>query len=126
MPNHRTSQRPLSPHLQIYRPQLTSVLSILHRIAGIILALGALLIAAWFCAVAGGEYSHDIARGFFAAWVGRGLLFGWTLCACYHLCNGIRHLLWDVGVGLELRAAYRSGAVAVAAAIGLCAAVWLL
>ena len=119
-------QRPLSPHLQIYRPQLTSVLSILHRGAGIIMAIGALLLAWWLWAVADGPDGYRIARGFFAAWPGKALLFAWTLCTFYHLCNGIRHLLWDAGHGFELSTAYLSGKIVVATALGLTLLAWLV
>lgn len=119
-------RRPLSPHLQIYRPQLTSVLSILHRGTGIILALGALLIAWWLVSVAGGPAAYQAAHGFFNAWFGKLLLFIWTLCTFYHLCNGIRHLAWDAGYGFELSTAYLSGKIVVGAALGLTVLVWLL
>lgn len=118
--------RPLSPHLQIYRPQLTSVLSILHRATGIILALGALLIAAWLVAVAWGPGAYQTAHAALNSWLGKTLLFLWTLCTFYHLCNGIRHLAWDAGYGFELPAAYASGKIAVAAAVVLTILAWLL
>ena len=119
------SNRPLSPHLQVYRPQLTSVLSILHRAAGVVLTLGAWLIALWLCALAAGGEWHRLAYEFLNALPGQGLMFIWTLCACYHLCNGIRHLIWDAGYALELSAAYLSGKIAVAAAIALTIWIWV-
>lgn len=117
--------RPLSPHLQIYRPQLTSVLSVLHRASGVILALGALLIAAWLAAVAAGPGAYQAAHALLNSWAGNALLFAWTLCTFYHLCNGIRHLAWDAGFGFELPAAYASGKTVVAAAVVLTVLVWL-
>jgi len=117
--------RPLSPHLQIYRPQLTSVLSILHRATGVILALGALLIAAWFVAVAAGPGAYQTAHAALNSWAGCALLICWTLCAFYHLCNGIRHLAWDAGFGFELPAAYSSGKAVIAATVILTALAWL-
>ncbi len=119
-------QRPLSPHLQIYRPQLTSVLSILHRLAGVVMTVGALLLAWWLWSVASGPASYAVARGFFAAWYGMALMMVWTLATFYHLCNGIRHLAWDAGFGLELPAVYLSGKVVLAAAFALTALVWLI
>lgn len=119
-------QRPLSPHLQIYRPQLTSVLSILHRGSGVALALGAVLLAWWLWAVAAGPGAYQLAHGFFSAWFGKALLFVWTLCTFYHLCNGIRHLLWDAGYGFELPAAYLSGKIVLVATVVLTALAWLL
>ena len=126
VPRLTVSQRPLSPHLQIYRPQLTSVLSILHRGTGVVLALGALLIAWWLWAVAGGAEAYGVAHGFFNAWFGKGLLFIWTLCTFYHLCNGVRHLVWDVGYGFELPAAYLSGKIMVGVSLGLTLLAWLV
>jgi len=118
--------RPLSPHLQIYRPQLTSVLSILHRASGIILALGALLIAGWLAAVAAGPGAYQTAHAALNSWAGQGLLFLWTLCTFYHLCNGIRHLAWDAGYGFELPAAYASGWAVIAATVALTALAWAI
>jgi len=118
--------RPLSPHLQIYRPQLTSVLSVLHRASGIILALGALLIAAWLAAVAMGPGAYQTAHAMLNSWAGCALLIAWTLCTFYHLCNGIRHLAWDAGFGFELPAAYSSGKAVVAAAVALTVIAWAI
>lgn len=118
--------RPLSPHLQIYRPQLTSVLSILHRASGIILALGALLIAWWFWTVTLGPSSYAIAHTFFNSFLGLLLLFVWTLCTFYHLCNGIRHLVWDAGYALEIEQAYFAGKLVAGVAVFLTLLVWIL
>jgi succinate dehydrogenase / fumarate reductase cytochrome b subunit len=116
-------QRPLSPHLQIYRWQLTSVMSILHRITGVALAVGTLLLVYWLVAAAAGPESFATAQEFVGSILGRLLLFGWTVALFYHLANGVRHLLWDAGRGLELRAAYASGwtVVIVTAALSLIA-----
>lgn len=124
MPSHPT--RPLSPHLQVYRPQLTSVLSILHRASGIIFVMSAWVFAWWLWALASGEADYQIAHWFFASWAGKLLLFVWTLCAFYHLCNGIRHLIWDVGYGFELSVAYLSGKIMLGATLGLTLLVWWL
>ena len=110
--------RPLSPHLQVYRPQLTSMLSILHRITGVALAVGTLLLVDWLAAAAGGPESYAAAQGFIGSFFGQLLLFGWTVALFYHLANGIRHLFWDAGYGFELPTVYRSGlAVLVATAV---------
>ena len=101
--------RPLSPHLQIYRRQLTSVLSILHRATGILLSAGALLLVWWLIAVAAGPESYETFSAAAGSVPGRVLLFGWTLSLFYHLANGIRHLWWDTGRGLDLPSVYRSG-----------------
>jgi succinate dehydrogenase / fumarate reductase cytochrome b subunit len=102
-------QRPLSPHLQVYRPQLTSVTSILHRLTGIALALGILYLACWLAAAARGAESFDRLQDFNGSLIGRLLLLGWSVAFFYHLLNGIRHLAWDSGHGFELPDAYRSG-----------------
>jgi len=116
--------RPLSPHIQIYRPQLTSVLSIAHRGAGIALGAGGLFFAWWLLAAASGPEAFGHARAFFGSAPGLVVLAGFSFALFYHLCNGIRHLFWDAGMGLELDRAYRSGWAAVAAALLLTAAAW--
>lgn len=118
-------QRPLSPHLQVYRPQLTSVLSILHRLTGIALALGTLLLVYWLAAVSGGAESFAAAQAFLASWIGRLLLFGWTFSLFYHLLNGIRHLGWDAGWGFELPTVYVTGWLVVAASAVLTLVTWV-
>ena len=110
------TNRPLSPHLQIYKPQLTSVLSILHRITGVALALGTILLVYWLIAVASGPVSFSMAQGLVGAWYGRLLLLGWTFALFFHLVNGIRHLCWDAGYGFDLKTVYASGWAAVGAA----------
>ncbi|MDA7955727.1 MAG: succinate dehydrogenase, cytochrome b556 subunit [Gammaproteobacteria bacterium] len=118
-------QRPLSPHLQVYRPQWTSVLSILHRATGMVIAAGALFVAWWLAALALGGGAYEIARAFFASAPGKVLLFIWTLCTFYHWGNGIRHLVWDAGFGFELSSAFRSGMCVLGATAALTAFAWL-
>lgn len=117
-------QRPLSPHLQVYRWQLTSVLSILHRAAGIALAAGTILLIWWLVAAAIGPGAYAGVRGFLGAWYGLVLLFAWSIALYYHLCNGIRHLFWDTGQGLELPQVYAGGWAVLAATVGLTAVTW--
>ena len=116
--------RPLSPHLQVYRPQLTSVLSITHRATGVALAVGTLLLVWWLVAGATGPEAYGTVQGFFRSWIGRLLLLGWTLSLFYHLCNGIRHLFWDAGYGFELRTTYVSGWLVIVATLVLTALSW--
>ena len=118
--------RPLSPHLQVYRPQLTSSLSILHRITGVGLALGTLLLVYWLAAAAGGPESFESAQGFFGSFFGQLILFAWSIALFYHLCNGIRHLFWDAGLGFELPEVYRSGWVVVGATGVLTLLTWII
>ena len=94
-------ERPLSPHLQVYRPEITSVLSILHRGTGLVLSMGLPVLAGWLMAVAGGEAAYAEASAWLASVWARLFYVGWCFCFFYHLANGIRHLLWDVGIGLE-------------------------
>src|SRR3546814_18690121 len=104
-----SARRPLSPHLQVYRWQSTRTLSILHRLTGIALAVGTLLLTYWLAAAATGSDAFAAAQGFIGSLVGRLLLFGWSYALFYHLCNGIRHLVWDAGYGFEIATPPRSG-----------------
>ncbi len=118
--------RPLSPHLQIYRRQLTSVLSILHRASGVALAGGAIVLVWWLAAAASGPAAYAVFSAAVGSIPGRVLLFGWTLSFFYHLANGIRHLWWDTGRGLELPEVYRSGWAVVAFTVLASLAAWIL
>ncbi len=117
--------RPLSPHLQIYRWQLTMVLSILHRLTGIALAPGAVLLVYWLLAAALWPARFATAQAFMGSWFGTLVLVGFSYALFYHLCNGIRHLCWDAGWGFDLKTAYASGWVMVGVSIALTAAAWI-
>jgi len=117
--------RPLSPHLQVYRPQLTSLLSITHRMTGVALAAGTLLLVYWLVSIAAGEAAYDTAQTLIGSFFGRLLLFGWSVALFYHLCNGIRHLCWDAGFLLELPALYRSGWAMLIATLALTLISWV-
>lgn len=119
-------ERPLSPDLQIYRPQLTSVLSITHRLTGIALSIGSPLLVCWLIAAARGPSAYATLYGFLASWLGLLLLLGWTFSLFFHLCNGIRHLFWDAGFGFDLKTIYASGWAVVAVSIGLTLAAWII
>lgn len=121
-----SAKRPLSPHLQIYRPQLTSVLSIMHRLSGVALGFGTLLLVYWLAAAAAGPGAFESAQAFVGSFLGRLLLFGWTVGLFFHLCNGIRHLFWDAGLGFELDEVYRSGWTVVVATAVLSLLVWIV
>ena len=120
-----SDNRPLSPHLQVYKPQLTSVMSIMHRATGIALAAGTLLLVYWLVAASLGEGTFNDVQAFIASWVGKLVLFGWSYALFYHLCNGIRHLFWDAGMGLDLEIAYRNGWFVVVASIFLTVIAWV-
>jgi len=117
--------RPLSPHLQIYRPQLTSVMSISHRATGAALAAGTLLLCLWLVALAAGDYWYGLAAGLVAHPLGQIVLFGYSLALVYHALNGIRHLSWDRGIGLTIPAVYRSGQMVLVLTVVITAALWL-
>jgi succinate dehydrogenase / fumarate reductase cytochrome b subunit len=118
--------RPLSPHLQIYRPQITSVLSITHRITGVALATGTLLLVWWLAAAALGEAAYARVGAFVGSPIGLLLLFGWSLALFYHLANGIRHLFWDTGRGFDLSTAEKSGYAVLAFALAATVVAWTL
>ena len=96
------NNRPLSPHLQVYRPQITSLLSITHRFTGIALAIGAMFFTYWLLSAAYGADKFALAQVLFRSWIGQLILWGFTFSLFYHLANGIRHLAWDAGWGYEL------------------------
>src|SRR3974390_38768 len=110
-------ERPLSPFIfpTWYRFQITSVLSILHRLTGIALAVGSILLAWWLVAVAAGGELFAATHTFIASPIGILLLFLLLVAFFYHLCNGSRHLVWDAGYGFEIRQAYHSGYAVLAA-----------
>ena len=117
--------RPLSPHLQVYRPQITSLLSIVHRLTGVALAAGALLLGYWLTSAAYGPETFAVAQGFLASWFGRLILFGMTFALFYHLLNGIRHLAWDAGWGFEMDTLKLTGWLVIAATVVLTLITWI-
>ena len=120
------NQRPLSPHLFVYKMMYTMSLSIMHRITGVAASVGFLAFAGWLMALASGPESYESAMRCLSSPVAKLLLVGFTFSFVYHFCNGIRHLVWDTGRGLERAQARRSGAVVIVAALGLTLlVVWL-
>ena len=111
------NQRPLSPHLGVYKFMYTMTLSILHRIMGLALSAGFLVLAWWFMALAQGPHAYANAVEVLSSGLFKLLLAGWSLAFIYHFCNGIRHLVWDTGAGLERSQARRSGALVVVATL---------
>lgn len=120
------ADKPLSPDLQIYRPQLTSVLSITHRVTGVALSVGSPLLVCWLIAAAAGPSSYIRLHFFLTSWLGLAMLLAWTFSLFFHLCNGIRHLFWDVGYGFELWTIYASGWAVVAVSIVLTLTAWII
>jgi succinate dehydrogenase / fumarate reductase cytochrome b subunit len=116
--------RPLSPNIQIYRPQLTSVLSIANRITGVVLSVGAIGLVVWLGAAAAGPEAYAAVQNAIGSWAGRMVMFGFTFAFFLHLSGGIRHLVWDTVHGFELRSIYISGWSVVAASVVLTVAAW--
>ena len=121
-----SQNRPLSPHLGIYRWQITMTLSILHRMTGVALTIGMFPLVAWLWAVAYNPALFDWLSMAFGTILGKLALFGWTVAFFYHLGNGIRHLNWDLGRGLKNEEAKASGQVVVVFALCLSAFTWTL
>jgi succinate dehydrogenase / fumarate reductase, cytochrome b subunit len=97
-----TKNRPLSPHLQIYRPMLSMTMSIMHRITGIALSAGFILLVWWFIAAAISDDYFNLVNGYFSHWFGRLVLFGFTWALMHHMLGGLRHFVWDTGSGFAL------------------------
>lgn len=126
MPNSTAERtRPLSPNIQIYRPQLTSVLSIANRITGVVLSFCGVVLVVWLIAAATGPRAYAAMQGAIASWIGQIVLFGCTFVFFLHLCGGIRHLVWDAGYGFSLRSIYVSGWAVVATSVALTVAAWV-
>jgi succinate dehydrogenase cytochrome b subunit len=119
------AERPLSPHLQIYRLPLAALMSFSHRATGVALAVGTIFLVWWLVAAAGGAADFAAPNWFFGSWLGIVFLFGWCFSFFYHLCNGIRHLAWDAGYGFEIRAFQRSGQIVLAASAVLTLAAFI-
>jgi succinate dehydrogenase / fumarate reductase, cytochrome b subunit len=117
-------KRPLSPHLQIYRRQITSVMSISHRLTGVVLTAGLLLLVYWLVAVAGGEAAYASAASVLGSWPVRVLLFLATFAFFFHFANGIRHLWWDTGRGFEIPEVINSGRLVIVVAVVLTLVTW--
>lgn len=117
--------RPLSPNIRIYRPQLTSVLSIANRITGVALSLYAVGLVVWLAAAAEGPQTYGAVHVVIESWVGQIFLFVCTFSFFLHLCGGIRHLVWDAGYGFELGAIYASGWLVVGVSTALTVIAWI-
>lgn len=118
-------ERPISPHLQIYKPQISSTLSILHRATGIALGVGMLLLTWWLVGAASGAEPFAVVNGFIRSWLGRLIMFGFTFAFFYHLLNGIRHLGWDLLMGLDVPTMTKTGWAVVYGSIGLTILCWI-
>ena len=119
------SKRPLSPHLQVYKPQMTSVMSILHRATGVGLAIGTVILVWVLIAAATSESYYDYVVGLLSSSIGQLALIGLTFALFYHMCNGVRHLFWDMGYLFKLQNAFRAGWLVLASSVTLTVITWL-
>jgi succinate dehydrogenase / fumarate reductase cytochrome b subunit len=120
------AQRPLSPHLEIYKPEITMVMSILHRVTGAALYLGTLLLAVWLLAAAGSEAAFNWVQWFLGSLVGRFVLLGFTFALLHHMLGGVRHLVWDTGRGLERQQRFLLSRFTLMGSLGLTLVVWVV
>ena len=118
------SNRPLSPHLSIYRWPITMTLSILHRMTGVALAVGFVVLAGWLFDAAAGAETYNMMYAMLDNWFGYALFIGWTFAFFLHLSNGIRHLVWDTGRGFEKSQANASAWFVLILAVVLTALFW--
>jgi succinate dehydrogenase / fumarate reductase, cytochrome b subunit len=118
-------ERPLSPHLQVYRFSWTMAMSILHRITGGALYLGTLLIAFWLMASASGREGFAMAQAVAGSWIGQLILFGYSWALIHHMIGGLRHFIWDLGKGYGLEARMGLAKFGLLASIGLTILVWI-
>lgn len=120
-----TRSRPLSPHLQIYKPIPTMVMSIVHRITGGALYFGTVLVAWWLIAAATGEAYFDWVNWFFGSLIGRVILFGYTWALMQHMLGGLRHFMWDMGHGYEKNFSTKLAIVTPIASVALTVLIWI-
>lgn len=120
------SSRPLSPHLQIYTPLLTMVMSIVHRLTGAALYFGTLLLVWWLTATAMGPGAYEIFQNFAGSILGRLILFGYSWALVHHMLGGIRHLIWDTGRGFEIATAHWMARLNVIGSVGLTLLIWVV
>ncbi len=121
-----TSNRPLSPHIQVYKMPLSAKLSIFHRLTGLGLSFGAVVLVFWLFSLAYLSETAVALHAFFSSGFGKVILIAFTFAFFYHFCNGIRHLFWDVGKGFELEQVNRSGVIVIIVALVLTAITWVV
>ena len=121
-----TRSRPLSPHLQVYKPIPTMVMSIVHRITGAALYFGTVLVAFWLIAVASGQAYFDWANWLFGSLIGRVVLFGYTWALMQHMLGGLRHFMWDLGHGYEKNFSTKLAIVTPVVAVALTVLIWII
>ena len=120
----KEARRPLSPHLQVYKPQMTTIMSILHRMTGAALAVGTIVVVCLLVSGATGPEAYAQFTDIAGSPLGLFCLFGWTVALFYHMCNGVRHLIWDTGRLFELKNAFCAGYIVLAMTVLLTSLVW--
>ena len=120
------SKHPISPHLQIYRLPLTALLSITHRITGVILSVGCLILVWILAAAADSAAAYEVFLPHLSAWYGQLFLVGFVFSLYLHFCNGVRHLVWDAGYGFELETVNLTAKIAIVVAVVLTGLTWLI
>jgi len=118
------SNRPLSPHLQIYKPQITSILSIMHRITGFALATAAIFVTLYLFSASTSVHCFEHLEKFRASMLGHVMFFGWLFSFVYHFLSGVRHIKWDSGSGIEMKSVYRSGWILILGSVILTLLLW--
>jgi len=121
-----SNNRPLSPHLDVYRLPLSALLSVVHRGTGGFLTIGTIALVWWLMALAGGEESFNSAQQFMGSFIGRLILLGWTFALFFHLSNGIRHLVWDAGYCFEKEAVEKTSYIVLGVSVFLTLLVWII
>lgn len=120
------AERPLSPHLQIYRPMLTMMMSIVHRITGVALYFGTLLLVIWLVAAASSPAAFDTVNGLYGSWIGLLVLVGYSWALIHHALGGIRHFIWDTGAGFGPEAREWMARATIGGSIGLTVLLWII
>ena len=120
------TKSPLSPHLSIYRWPITMTLSILHRVTGVALSVGLIVLCAWLMSAAAGAADYERVVSLLSTMIGKLMLIGFSFAFFFHLANGVRHLVWDVGYGFEKYQANASAWFVLLLAVGMTAAFWML
>ncbi len=120
------AERPLSPHLQIYRPMLTMMMSIVHRITGVALYFGTLLLVIWLVAAASSPAAFDTVNGLYGSWIGLLVLVGYSWALIHHALGGIRHFIWDTGAGFGPQAREWMARATIGGSIGLTILLWII
>lgn len=119
-------KRPLSPHLQVYKPMLTMMMSIVHRITGVGLYFGMFFLCWWLVAAASGAEYFAIVNGLYSSWFGLIILLGFTWALMHHMIGGLRHFIWDTGRGFELETIELMAKASIAASVGLTVLLWII